>query len=300
MPNINLVAASLIGPLSMATLSATASEMTISGTPAATAIVGQAYRFEPVVKNADRRRLQFNYYNLPSFSKHYRSCGCIFGTPKNPAVYADIRIGAWDGKHYALMPPFTITVKPAPAVDTEALSIGGTPGASAVLGAYYGFTPTVVAEAGDRLTYAVTNKPAWAQFSTTTGTLAGTPGVGSAAVDGGIVISVSNGRARAALPPFSIDVSPAIGGKVPAGIAYLTWVRPKFNTDGSLFDDLAGYSIRYGQHPTALRQELSVGAASTAALIENLPAGTWYFEIAALNASHVSGVFSAPPSDAIH
>lgn len=300
MSNIHLAAASLIGPLTLSMLSATASEMTISGTPAATAIVGRVYRFEPVVKNADRSRLQFNYYNLPSFSKHYRSCGCIFGTPKEPAVYADIRIGAWDGKHYALMSPFTITVKPAQATDTEALHIGGTPGASAVLGAYYSFIPTTVAEAGDRLTYAVSNKPAWAQFSTTTGALAGTPGVGSAAVDGGIVISVSNGRARAALPPFSIDVLPAMGGKVPAGVAYLTWVRPQLNTDGSLFDDLAGYSIRYGRQTTALRQELSVGAAATAALIENLPAGTWYFEIAALNASQVSSVFSAPASDAIH
>jgi len=57
----------------------------------------------------------------------------------------------------------------------------GTPATTAEVGQFYSFTPTVVASAGSSLTYAVANKPAWAQFSVATGTLSGTPSTGSAA-----------------------------------------------------------------------------------------------------------------------
>src|ERR1019366_1568482 len=78
----------------------------------------------------------------------------------------------------------------APVAQT--LQISGTPATTAEVGQFYSFTPTVVASAGSTLTYAVANKPAWAQFSAATGALSGTPSTGSVATDANIAVSVSN------------------------------------------------------------------------------------------------------------
>jgi hypothetical protein len=95
--------------LSMIYFSAVA-QMTISGTPPATATVGEEYYFVPVVENADRKELQFNYVDRPPWSNDYRGSGAIIGTPTTPGVYPNIQIQAWDGEHFAVTAPFTITV----------------------------------------------------------------------------------------------------------------------------------------------------------------------------------------------
>ena len=105
----------------------------------------------------------------------------------------------WDGSTFSVGPSSGSTPPPA------TLAISGTPSTTAVIGQYYSFTPTVVATGGSSLTYTVSNKPSWAQFSASTGTLSGTP-AGSAATDGNIVLSVSNGSQSASLPAFSIAV----------------------------------------------------------------------------------------------
>src|SRR5208283_646773 len=58
---------------------------------------------------------------------------------------------------------FTFTLG-APAPVAQKLQISGTPATTAEVGQFYSFSPTVVALAGSTLTYAVANKPAWAQF----------------------------------------------------------------------------------------------------------------------------------------
>ena len=95
--------------LSMIYFSATA-QMTISGTPPATATVGTEYYFVPVVQNANQKELQFNYVSRPAWSGDYMGSGAIIGTPTAPGVYPDIQIQAWDGEHFAVTAPFTITV----------------------------------------------------------------------------------------------------------------------------------------------------------------------------------------------
>ena len=187
--------------------SARAAEMTLTGTPPTTATVGKYYEFVPVANNAITKSLQFAYVNRPAWSGSYRGSGAIMGTPTAPGVYSNIVIQAWDGVHFATLPPFTITVKGAGSSSTK-LEISGSPATTAEVGKYYSFTPTVVAPAGSSLTYNVTNRPAWAQFSAKTGTLAGKPPAGSGS-DGGIVISVSDGAQSAALPAFAIKIAAA-------------------------------------------------------------------------------------------
>jgi truncated hemoglobin YjbI len=172
------------------------------------------------------------------------------------------------------------------------LQISGTPPTTAEVGGFYSFTPTVVASAGSSLAFTVANKPAWAQFSATTGALSGTPSAGSAATDSNIVVSVSNGARSVALSAFQITVEAAPA--TVAHVASLSWVRPVENTDGSPLTNLAGYVIRYGTSPTALNTQISVASpAATSVEISNLTAGSWHFQVAAINTVNVEGQFSA-------
>jgi hypothetical protein len=178
----------------------------------------------------------------------------------------------------------------APVAQT--LQISGTPATTAEVGQFYSFSPTVVASAGSTLTYAVANKPAWAQFSATTGALSGTPSTGSVATDANIVVSVSNGAQSAALPAFNITVQPVTSSV--AGTASLSWSRPTENTNGTPLTNLAGYVIRYGTSSAALNNKISVASAgATGVEITNLSPGYWQFEVAAINTANVEGQGSA-------
>lgn len=109
-------------------------------------------------------------------------------------------------------------------------TISGTPATTATVGVQYAFTPTASDPDGNTLTYAIANRPSWATFNTTTGRLSGTPASGNVGSYGNIVISVSDGKATAQLPAFSLSVStqtnraPVISGtpstSVTQGTAY--------------------------------------------------------------------------------
>lgn len=115
--------------LTAVSVAATASEITFLNAPPDTAVVGEPYEFVPVVSNAIVPNLQFSYINRPSWSGSYRGSGAIMGTPTEPGVYANVQIQAWDGVHFGVSAPFTITVASAagsvnlrwvkPAVNTD-------------------------------------------------------------------------------------------------------------------------------------------------------------------------------------
>lgn len=206
--------------------------------------------------------------------------------------------GGWDNDGYAYSAGLigssitwagsTFTLVASTAAQT--LQISGSPATTAQVGEYYSFSPTVIASAGSTLTYAVGNKPAWAQFSATTGALSGTPSAGSATT-ANIVVSVSNGAQSAALPAFNITVQPAPA--VVAGTAILSWSPPTKNVDGSPLTDLAGYVVRYGTSSTALNNKLSVASASSTAVeITSLSPGNWVFAVSAINAANVESQIS--------
>jgi hypothetical protein len=131
------------------------------------------------------------------------------------------------------------------------------------------------------LTFAIANRPAWATFDTATGRLQGTPGPSHLGTTTGIVISVTDGAASAALPAFSIAVQ-----AIATGSATLSWTPPTQNTDGSPLTDLAGYKLRWG---TSLGNYPSVVTINnpgiTTYVVENLTPNTYYFVATAFDTS---------------
>jgi hypothetical protein len=89
-----------------------------------------------------------------------------------------------------------------------ALRISGAPALSIEAAHYYAFDPSAQGPAGSKLSFAVSNKPSWAQFDATTGRLFGTPPPANAGSYPNIVISVSDGSQRASLAPFAVKVLP--------------------------------------------------------------------------------------------
>jgi hypothetical protein len=276
--------------------SGAAGALTLTGTPPTTVVVGHEYAWKPTAVGGVTSSLQFGYINLPNWSKHYRGSGLILGTPTEPGVYANIQIIASDGEHYAETKPFSIKVlaaEPAPVPPT--LRISGTPPTNAEVSKSYSFTPTVIASAGSKLTYSIANKPAWADFSTSRGTLTGTPAKPNVGKDSDITITVSNGETNASLPSFSISVAPLV-----IGSATLSWEKPTENTNGTPLTNLVGYVVRYGLSSAVLGSSMVVNSASTTeATIENLGSGTWYFEVASLNSAGVQSEFTTVVSKTI-
>jgi hypothetical protein len=99
------------------------------------------------------------------------------------------------------------------------LTISGTPPTSVTAGQSYAFTPTANDWRTRTLVFAIANAPAWANFSSQTGQLTGTPGASSVGTYAGIVIAVSDGSRTATLPPFTVQVLAAATAPVPAPAA---------------------------------------------------------------------------------
>ncbi|MDY6945972.1 MAG: putative Ig domain-containing protein [Pseudomonadota bacterium] len=85
---------------------------TITGSPGATAVVNQAYSFQPAANDANGDRLSFTVANLPGWATFSASTGRISGTPTAAQVgaYGDITITVSDGTSIARLGPFSINV----------------------------------------------------------------------------------------------------------------------------------------------------------------------------------------------
>jgi hypothetical protein len=104
-----------------------------------------------------------------------------------------------------------------------------------------------------------------------------------------VTIKVTDGRATAALAPFTLTVANAATGSVT-----LNWTSRTWNTDGTPLNNLAGYRVHYGQTSRSYSKSVYVSAAATpSVVIEGLASGTWYFAIRSINtlgvASELSG-----------
>ena len=188
--------------------------LTISGTPPASVTAGQSYSFTPTAIDSHTRTLVFAIANQPAWASFSSSTGQLSGTPGSASVgtYANIviavsdgmtngdpaglhRAGAGSGQPASAAPP------PAPPV------ISGTPPTSVMAGSGYAFQPTASDPAGNPLSFSVQNKPAWANFSSASGRLDGTPSSAQTGTYANIVISASDGQAASALPAFNIAVT---------------------------------------------------------------------------------------------
>lgn len=182
--------------------------------------------------------------------------------------------------------PPTAPPPPAPPPNS-APSISGTPTTSAKVNVAYSFQPATSDSDGDKLTFTIANKPAWATFDTSNGRLGGTPSSSSTGVFADIRISVTDGKTTSSLPTFAITVA---GDAL--GSATLKWQPPTSNTDGSPLTNLAGYVIRYGTSPAILSTEVKIANPGlTTYMVSELTPATWYFQVSAYN---TSGVESAP------
>jgi hypothetical protein len=189
----------------------------------------------------------------------------------------------------------TVTPPPSQPPANSAPTISGTPTTSAKVGQAYSFQPTARDADGDALTYAISNKPAWAAFDAKTGRLSGTPSSSYTGTFANIQISVSDGKANASLAKFSISVA---SGQL--GSATLSWQPPTENTDGTALTNLAGYYVRYGKSPGGLSTEVKIANPGlTTYVVSDLSPATWYFQVSAYNSSGVESSPSATASKTI-
>ena len=180
----------------------------IAGAPPVTAQVDLAYQFTPSATDADGDVLTFKIENRPDWATFSPITGRLEGTPPSTAkpVYERILISVTDGKAFSELPAFDLIVQGVAPANT-APAISGAPSTSVATGNSYEFVPQVVDPDGQTLVFALTGKPAWAEFDPATGRLWGTPDAGDVGLHVGIVISVSDGVASASLPVFDIEVT---------------------------------------------------------------------------------------------
>lgn len=110
------------------------------------------------------------------------------------------------------------------------VTLSGTPATSVVAGNAYSFTPTVSNPGGGTLSFSIQSAPSWATFSTSTGTLSGTPGSANVGTYANIVISASDGSTPAvSLPAFSIAVAAASAAPTSPSVDPTTGVLPSYD-----------------------------------------------------------------------
>ena len=295
MPRFAIPTASLLVTiLYFPVLSLSATAPVLTGSPPTTARVGKVYSFQPSLNIAKScSDCFFLITGTPPWASFSRSTGLLIGTPRAVGTWPGIKIRVRKGTLASYLPVFTITVKVATSASVQ---ISGKPAAAATVGAFYRFRPTVTAPSGATLSYTVTNKPSWAQFSTTSGTLSGTPTTSNIATYANIVLKVTDGKTSAKLAAFKVVVSAAT-----LGDAMLSWTRPTNNTDGTPLVNLSGYRIHYGTSASSLTHQFSVANANTlSASIENLSRGTWYFAVVAYNGSGIESALSRTATKTIH
>lgn len=207
---------------------------TISGEPATSVKAGAHYAFQPSAVDSNGDTLTFSIAGLPKWAAFNSATGLLSGTPSSTdaGTYSNITVSVSDGKTIVALPAFTIVVTAATTTPppSQPPKISGTPATTVQAGVHYSFEPAASDPAGKALTFSISNGPAWASFSASTGQLSGTPGTANVGTYSSIVITVSDGTLSASLPAFTIQVTaaptapPTISGSpattIKAGTAY--------------------------------------------------------------------------------
>jgi Putative Ig domain len=196
--------------------------------------------------------------------------------------------GGSDATAAATTPPVS---NPSTAPSNQAPTISGSPTTAATAGKAYSFTPTAHdADASDKVTFTIANKPGWAAFDAATGALTGTPAATDIGASQPIEIAATDGVAVTSLPTFTITVA---AGSTTSKSVSLAWTPPTQNSDGSSLVDLKGYKIHYGAESQNYTSSVSVdNPGLTRFVIDSLPAGKVYIAMTAYNASGAESPFS--------
>ena len=175
-----------------------------------------------------------------------------------------------------------------PGMANRPPTITGSPPKSAKIGSAYRFEPSASDPDGDPLSFEIVNRPEWASFDTSTGTIWGEPQQGHEGIYSDIRITVTDGVTPASLQPFSITVIQNALGSVTLSLS-----APLLNTDGSPLTDLAGFAVHYGRQSGYYAESLEVrNPGITTIVVEDLAPGTYYFSATAFNSKGVSSGFS--------
>jgi hypothetical protein len=185
--------------------------------------------------------------------------------------------------------PVTPINRAPPASATAAPAIAGVPAITAVAGQPYTFTPTVTNTGTAAVSFSVANLPTWAKFNSTTGQITGTPSTSQVGKYSGIAITLVDAGTSVALPAFTITVAAASVDET----VTLSWIPPTENADGSALVDLKGYNIHYGVASKTYTQTIQVSNPGlTTYVVQNLPAGSYYFAVTSYNSSGVESALS--------
>jgi YVTN family beta-propeller protein len=241
----------------------TSAEFAITGTPITKLGPNQAYSFTPIVYGNDGSPLTFSINTKPAWANFDANTGALTGTPTDSDIGTTngIEITVSNGTETATLTAFDITV----VVNTPP-TITGTPPTTAKVGWTYRFTPTANDADGDSLTFSITNKPDWAEFDASTGSLSGTPNEEGTT---NIEISVSDEMAATAALTFDLTVinvnkpyvsSTTAVGKSPYAIAINHQTNQIYvaNQNSDTVTVIDGYNtnltttIAVGDHPQAI------------------------------------------------
>jgi Putative Ig domain len=185
-------------------------EILFQGVPPSSVTAGANYSYRPSVTSSTGS-VTFSIEGQPAWATFDTSTGTLSGTPvaANVGLSGDITIIASNGATTGTVGPFTIRVNAEAAAPIQSVTpvIGGVPGTAVTAGQSYAFQPIASDVAGRALTFAISNRPSWATFSTSTGELSGAPSSAQVGTYSNITIVVSDGTSSAALSSFAIIVT---------------------------------------------------------------------------------------------
>jgi hypothetical protein len=172
-------------------------------------------------------------------------------------------------------------------------TISGVPASTAVAGEAYSFQPQVADASSTTVSFSIEHQPAWAKFDPKTGQLSGTPSASQVGQYSGIAITLVADNTSVALPAFSITVAePSSSDTVT-----LSWQAPTANVDGTTLVDLKGYKVHYGPASKSYSDVIQVtNPGLTTYVVQNLPAGKYYFAVTAYNATGTESALSGEVS----
>lgn len=180
---------------------------------------------------------------------------------------------------------------PNPPPKNVAPAITGAPSINVTAGQTYSFTPTATDANGDSLTFSISNKPAWATFSTVSGKLTGSPVNSDANTYSNIIISVSDGIATTALTSFNITVSQAAATRN----VTISWNAPTLYADGTTIGpgEIGGFRVYQGTSLNNLSVVVDVNNPNTLSFqFTSLVSGSYFFAITAYNSAGVESSLS--------
>lgn len=173
---------------------------------------------------------------------------------------ADVTISVSDGEYTVALTKFNVTVN---YYNSPPPQISGTPATDVTADSVYSFVPTASDADGDNMTFSIVNKPSWASFDTSNGTLSGTPVNADTGTTNDVTISVTDGNETVALTAFALTVNyhnsppPSITG---TPVAHIVYGNAYSFTPGSSDADGDGLTFSIVNKPSWASLNTSTGA----------------------------------------